>query len=415
MFPVKHYVILKTTNIRAKIERMSALLKLNEIATQMHLEPAEETSFAPPTLPCGVTPPKANRLKVEPHPLVSYSVMPGGKKMPMLKTMMTTVCERNCYYCPFRAGRSSMKRVTFSPDEMAKTTHDMSRAGLIQGLFLSSGIVGGGVRAQDKIIETAAILREKYKYRGYLHLKVMPGAEKAQVERLMQLANRVSVNLEAPNGRRLADLAPKKVFFEELLRPLQWMQQIRETKDGRMGWNGRWSSSTTQFVVGAVGESDLEILSTAAYLYKHLGLSRTYFSPFHPIPDTPFENLPAEDEWRKFRLYQASFLFRDYNFDLEEMPFTQDGRLPLDTDPKLAWAQANLGDDPVELNAAEREELLRVPGVGHQGTMAIIRARRYGSIRYINDLKKIGVQTKRLKPFVLLDGKRPSYQLPLLW
>ena len=134
---------------------MSTLLKLSEIATQMYLEPAEETSFASPTLPCGVTPPKAQRLKPEPHPLVSYAVMPGGKKMPMLKTMMTTACERNCYYCPFRAGRSSMKRVTFSPDEMAKTTHDMSRAGLVQGLFLSSGIIGGGVRSQDKIIETA--------------------------------------------------------------------------------------------------------------------------------------------------------------------------------------------------------------------------------------------------------------------
>lgn len=394
---------------------MSALIKLNEIATQMHLEPAEETTFTPPTLPCGITPPTPQGIKREAHPLVSYAVMPGGKKMPMLKTMMTTACERDCYYCPFRAGRSKMKRVTFSPDEMAKTTNDMARAGLVQGLFLSSGIVGGGVRSQSKIIETAVILREKYNYRGYLHLKVMPGAEKAQVERMMQLANRVSVNLEAPNGRRLADLAPKKVFFEELLRPLQWMQEIRQTKDSRMGWNGRWPSSVTQFVVGAVGESDLEILSTASYLYKHLGLSRTYFSPFSPIVDTPFENLPAENEWRKFRLYQASFLFRDYNFDLEEMPFTQDGRLPLDTDPKLAWAQANLGDTPVELNAAEREELLRVPGVGHQGAMAIIRARRHGSIRYINDLKKIGVQTKRLKPFVLLDGKRPSYQLPFLW
>ena len=113
--------------------------------------------------------------------------MPGGKKMPMLKTMMTTACERDCYYCPFRAGRSSMKRITFSPDEMAKTTHDMSRAGLVQGLFLSSGIIGGGARAQSKIIETAEILRQKYKYRGYLHLKVMPGAEKAQVQAMLNI------------------------------------------------------------------------------------------------------------------------------------------------------------------------------------------------------------------------------------
>jgi predicted DNA-binding helix-hairpin-helix protein len=134
---------------------------------------------------------------------------------------------------------------------------------------------------------------------------------------------------------------------------------------------------------------------------------------FNPVLDTPLENTPAENPLRQNRLYQASFLFRDYGFDLEEMPFTEAGNLPLDTDPKLAWAQATLQDAPVELNRAEREELLRVPGIGLKGVAAILLARRRGKLREVRDLQAIGVQTKRLRPFILLDGKRPTYQLPL--
>jgi predicted DNA-binding helix-hairpin-helix protein len=230
----------------------------------------------------------------------------------------------------------------------------------------------------------------------------------------MQLASRLSVNLEAPNDRRLADLAPKKVFFEELLRPLQWVEEIRQTEPPDLSWNGRWPSTTTQFVVGAVGETDLELLSTSEYLYKRLNLARTYFMAFNPVLDTPLENAPAENPLRQNRLYQASFLFRDYGFDLEEMPFTESGNLPLDTDPKLAWAQATLQDAPIELNRAEREELLRIPGIGPKGAMTILAARRRGKLREVRDLQAIGVQTKRLKPFILLDGHRPTYQLPLL-
>jgi predicted DNA-binding helix-hairpin-helix protein len=280
-------------------------------------------------------------------------------------------------------------------------------------LFLSSGIIKGSVATQDRLLETAEILRKKYQFRGYLHLKVMPGAEKEQLRQAMTLANRLSVNLEAPNDKRLALLAPQKEFFAELVRPLQIIEQIRQEEPAHLGWNGRWPSTVTQFVVGAVGETDVEILSTTEYLTRRLHIQRAYFSAFSPIHDTPLENQPAENPVRKVRLYQTSFLFRDYDFGLEEMPFDQQGNLPLDIDPKLAWAQANLQHDPVELNKAERHELLRVPGIGPKHSYTILDARRKGRLSDLNHLRQLGIATKRLAPYVLLDGKRPSFQLPL--
>jgi predicted DNA-binding helix-hairpin-helix protein len=339
--------------------------------------------------------------------------MPGDKRINLLKTMLTSACERNCYYCPFRAGRS-YRRATFKPEEMAQTFMQMYRAGLVEGLFLSSGIIGGGIKTQDRLIDTVEILRKRLNFRGYVHLKIMPGAERNQVKRSMELASRVSVNLEGPNSTRLDLLAPKKVFFEELMRPLKWVQEIRQTTLPNSTWNGRWPSSTTQFVVGAVGESDLELLSTSAHLYQQARLSRTYFMAFNPVTGTPFEDYPAENPWREHRLYQASFLLRDYDFDLEEMPFDQQGNLPLAMDPKQAWARDNLAQAPVEVNQADRQDLLRVPGIGPKGVTSILTARRQQKLRALQDLKAIGVNPGRPAPYVLLDGKRPTYQLRLL-
>jgi len=338
--------------------------------------------------------------------------LPNGRLMPLLKTMMTTACERNCFYCPFRAGRSKTRRVTFSPDEMARAFGDMRRAGVVEGLFLSSGIIGGGARTQDKLLDTVEIVRRQG-YMGYIHLKIMPGAERDQVLRAAQLADRLSINLEAPTAERLAALAPKKQFAEELLAPLRWIEQIRRERPAHENVKGRWPSSVTQFVVGAVDESDLELLSATEHLIRAASLKRAYFSAFRPLPDTPLENHPAEDPWREHRLYQASFLFRDYGFDLEEMPFDERGRLPLDTDPKRAWAEVHLGEAPVEINRAEREELLRVPGIGPKGAAAILAARRRATLRSVDELRRIGVRTKDIEPFVLLDGRRPAYQLRL--
>ncbi len=408
---------------------MDTLIKLQEIAVHMGLEPAEEAqggwgagergraplplSPAPP-LPCGLPSNAAERkATAQQNALgITHAQLPGGGTIPLLKTLLTSACERNCAYCPFRAGRN-YRRVTFSPDEMAKAFADMRRAGVAEGLFLSSGIIGGGVRAQDKLLDTVDILRRKHHFNGYIHLKIMPGAERDQVYRAMQLADRLSVNLEGPTPARLALLAPKKQFVEELLTPLRWIEEIRRERPSREGWKGRWPSSTTQFVVGAVGESDLELLNVTHYLTRQAGLRRAYFSAFRPIDDTPLSDHPAENPWRQHRLYQASYLFRDYGFDLEEMPFDDDGRLPLDTDPKRAWAEANLRETPVEVNRAEREELLRVPGIGPKGAEAILAARRRARLRSVGDLRQIGVRTKDIEPFVLLDGQRPTYQLKL--
>src|SRR5207248_3324159 len=283
---------------------------------------------------------------------------PTGKR-PILKTMMTTACERNCHYCPFRAGRSKTQRVTFSPDEMAGTFDTLQRAGQVKGMFLSSGIIKGSVTTQDKIIDTAEIVRNRYHYQGYLHLKVMPGIEYDQLYRLMQLGDRVSVNLEGPTQERLDALAPKKDFQRELLSMLQLAEQIRRTHPYE-----KLAGTVTQFVVGAVGDTDQELLSLSNRLYQHYGLTRAYYSGFSPVIQTPFENLSPTDPLREHRLYQASFLLRDYGWKVEDLPFLANGNMMLDMDPKRAWAEMHLRYAPVEIMTASREQLLRVPGIG---------------------------------------------------
>ena len=347
------------------------------------------------------------------HIPISEAQMPNGKRIKLLKTMITSACERNCYYCPFRAGRN-MRRATFKPEELARTFQLMYKTGRVEGMFLSSGIIGGGIRTQDRLLDTADILRNKLGFRGYLHLKIMPGAERAQVERAMQLASRVSINLEAPNTKRLQALAPLKIFTEELLQPLKWAEEIRQNQSPHRTWNGRWPSSTTQFVVGAVGESDLELLATSEYLIRNARLKRAYFSAFNPIKDTPLEDHAPTDPLRQHRLYQSSYLLRDYGFSLEDMPFDQTGNLPLGEDPKLAWARSSLQHAPVEVNRADRRQLLQIPGIGPKGAAAILNARRKGKLHDLRDLDKLGVVAKRAAPFILLDGKRPAYQLQML-
>ena len=335
--------------------------------------------------------------------------MPNGKNIKLLKTLLSSACERDCFYCPFRAGRD-FRRATFKPQEFAGLCYQLVRKGAVEGIFLSSGIAAGGITTQDKLLDTADILRNRLGFRGYIHLKIMPGAEKAQVERAMQLADRVSINLEAPNTARLAKLAPHKVFMEELLQPLKWVDEIRRTIPPDKSWNKRWPSSVTQFVAGGADESDLELLSTTEYLHKNVHLKRAYFSAFHPILDTPLENKPPVDPLREHRLYQASFLLRDYGFSLEELPFSSGGNLPLPDDPKQAWAQANLSEQPLELNRAEYAQLMRVPGIGPKGAEAILKARRTGTLRELSTLKKLGIVAERVAPYVLLDGKRAATQ-----
>lgn len=338
--------------------------------------------------------------------------LPNGKNILLLKTLLSSACERDCFYCPFRAGRD-FRRATFKPEEFANLFIKLNQSGAAEGIFLSSGIAGGGVRTQDKLLDSADILRNKLGFRGYIHLKIMPGAEKDQVYRAMQLADRVSVNLEAPNTDRLARLAPHKQFLDELLQPLKWVEEIRRTVPAHKGWNGHWPSTVTQFVAGGADESDLELLTTTDWLNKNVRLKRAYFSAFSPIRNTPMENKAAVNPLREHRLYQASFLLRDYGFDLEDLPFTSESNLPLNADPKLAWAQMNLSEKPVEINRAEKRELLRIPGIGPKGAEAILHARRSGRLRDLSVLRKLGVVVARAAPFLLLDGKRNPSQIPL--
>jgi predicted DNA-binding helix-hairpin-helix protein len=386
-------------------ECMDQLETLQSLSEQMELEHAEETR-GEPAKPACFTPKEQRAVFVHPAQL------PNGKQVKLLKTLLSSACERDCYYCPFRAGRD-FRRATFKPQEFAELFMKLYESSMAEGIFLSSGIAAGGANTQNKILDTAEILRKKLGFRGYLHLKIMPGAERGQVERLMQLADRVSINLEAPNKERLTKLAPNKNFFEELFRPLKWVEEIRRSQPAYKGWNGRWPSTVTQFVAGGSDETDLELLTTTDWLTKNVRLSRAYFSAFYPIRDTPMENKAAVDPLREHRLYQASFLLRDYGFEIEDMPFVQDGNLPLSTDPKLAWAQQNLQGRPLEINKAERKDLLRVPGIGPKGADAILRARRGGKLRDLTMLRKLGIVTTRLAPFVLLDGRRADTQLSM--
>ena len=388
------------------------LEKLRLLGDATRFEPAgdrpqAETAPAPRQ---GVRPRQGKPQPDELH-CVSNVMTPKGPK-PVMKTMITTACEKDCHYCPFRAGRGEMRRITFTPDEMAGAFNRMERAGIVDGIFLSSGIVNGGAAVQDKIIDTAEIIRRRYGYTGYVHLKIMPGAEYDQVVRAMQLADRVSVNLEAPTPARLHALAPKKDFTGDLLERLRWSDRIRrQLREG--GPRDKVASTVTQFVVGAVGDTDLELLSLSAQLYRGLRLARAYYSRFNPVANTPFEDLPPVDPRRERRLYQASFLLRDYQWEVEDLPFVDQGNLRLDIDPKRAWADAHLLHAPVDVMRAGREELLRVPGIGPKGVEAILRARRQGRIRDLSSLATIGVPANRAAPYILLDGSRPPQQLPL--
>lgn len=377
---------------------MDPLEKLQVLSAATCYEPAEETG------PGGRSP--SFQAPADLSGCIYQAAMPGGKRIALLKTLLTSACERDCFYCPFRAGRD-FRRASFAPDELARLFVQLHERGVAEGIFLSSAVAGGGPGTQDRLLAAAEILRMRYRFRGYIHLKVMPGAQREQVAQAMLLADRVSVNLEAPDDRYLARLAPHKRFAEDLLQRLRWIAEMRDQMPGHR------PSATTQFVVGAAGESDLELLTTTAFLYHNLGLARAYFSAFEPVPDTPLESHPPTPPLRERRLYQASFLLRDYGFGVEDLAFAPDGNLPLEADPKLLWAQQHLAQTPVEVNQADRETLLRVPGIGPKGAARLLAARRQGRLETLRDLSRLGISAERAAPFILLAGRRPARQLPL--
>jgi len=365
---------------------------------------------------------------------IYHAKVPGGT-IPLLKTLLTNACIKNCAYCPIAAYCDHMV-VSFKPDEMARLFMAMHKAGLVNGLFLSSGVVRDPDTTQELLNDTAKILRTRYGFRGYIHLKVMPGASLEAIKEAARWANRISVNAEAPNEQRLKAIAPDKSFQGEMLptlkriaeiitqRRMEWLERQGVVQRIGRGWLADLDelasvptppvlSSTTQFVVGAAGESDKELLQTVVQFYRQFQLGRAYFSAFRPICGTKMEDAPAETPVREHRLYQADFLLRHYGFELDELPFDEQGNLPRDVDPKLAWALRHPERFPVEVTKAEREELLRVPGIGPETAERIVKARKEGTLLTAEDLQRLGVRLKRAAPFLTLRGKPLTNEVPI--
>ncbi len=366
------------------------------LTRDMDLEPDQETGCPEPPRNLGGWP--------------VYQAAVGGRRIPLLKILQSSFCELDCLYCPFRRGRD-FPRAALRPEELARATQALYRRGHIRGLFLSSGITGGGAATQERLLRTVRLLRQQG-FPGYIHLKLMPGATPEQVHEAVALADRVSVNLEAPGARFLSRIAPRKLYWKELLQPLRLAAQARQQREQAAL---RAASLSTQLVVGPAGERDRDLLHLAEQLLREFGVQRVYFSPFRPIPDTPLEHHPATPWRRAQRLYQAFFLLRDYGFACEELPFDPSGNLPLDEDPKTAWARRHLSHQPVEVNRAPLEQLVRVPGIGPHSARRIVEARRERRLRDLRQLEALGVDVARAAAFLLLDGRRPPRQLALEW
>lgn len=335
-------------------------------------------------------------------------LMPGGRRKRLLKVLLSNICENDCAYCAIRAGRD-LRRTAFTPAELANCFDQMRRAGLVKGLFLSSGICNNAVREMDRMIATVEIVRRRYQFQGYVHLKILPGATPDQVERAVQLGDRVSLNLEAPNANRLAKLTGRKVFETDLMPALRGASRLIGSPD----YLTRASSVTTQFVIGATEENDREVLKTSSTLYDKLGLARIYYSAFTPIPNTPLEHHKPAPPLRQHRLYQSDFLLRQYGFQFDELVFEDAGNLPAGYDPKVAWAKAHPERFPIEVNRASRDALLRIPGIGPIVADRIVAERRRGRLTDLSHLHTMGARVGRIAEYVLLNGRQPEFQLSL--
>jgi len=320
-----------------------------------------------------------------------------GSCVNLFKVLQSNACEGNCFYCANRKDRN-FPRIEFSPQELAKLFLLYYRKGLVNGLFLSSAIYESSNRSEEKMLKTIELLRYKYSYRGYIHYKILPGTSESLVEEASRLADRLSINLEAPGAKYLERLSPTKKFSSELLEGLKKIAHFNEKKPLRAG-------VTTQLVVGAAGETDKEIINFSSKLYEDYKLWRVYYSAFMPILDTPLERVSPCPLTREYRLYQADFLLRKYDFSPEEIPFEKDGNLSLKYDPKLAWALKNPQRFPVEINKADLNELIRVPGIGKISAKRIIETREIHRFTNLRELKGIGAVVERARNFITLNGK----------
>lgn len=334
-----------------------------------------------------------------------------GPRAKLLRILMTNACSFNCHYCPMRRDRE-LPRALLKPQEMVRIFLEAVRRGWASGLFLTTGIPGRPKKVMDDLIEVLATLRERHHYRGYIHVKIIPGADDAQIERITALATRVSVNLETPCSATLTPIAPEKTFETTLVTLQRARRQSAsaqmEERDGRprdtLHPNGV-AGMTTQFVVGATPDTDKTIIGKTTDLYAAGGVHHAQFSAFRPIRETPMENIRATPAVREHRLYQADHLLRRYGYTRDELVFDRAGNLPLSYDPKVAWALARRDLFPVDVARADYTTLLRVPGLGPIVARRIVNERRRTTIRGLADLRRMGAVVARAAGFLTLNGR----------
>lgn len=341
-------------------------------------------------------------------PGIYYSRSDDGRCVPLLKVLFSNHCIYDCAYCVNRSS-AGRPRASFTPREVADLTVRFYRRRLIRGLFLSSGVWVSPDHTMEKLVLTAKILRKEENFRGYIHLKVIPGSSPDLIREAGLLADRLSVNIELPSESSLRFLAPDK-RHEDILRPMGEISRLVEVNREERKSFPRLrplapAGQTTQLIVGATPESDLEIMRLAEGLYRVYGLRRIYYSAFMPVsPDPRLPPLAEPPLLREHRLYQADWLLRFYGFEVHELVDEEHPDLEDDLDPKSAWALRNLHYFPVEVNRAAYEELLRVPGIGVKSARRIVSARRLHSLDF-TALSKLGVVCRRARYFITCNGR----------
>jgi putative DNA modification/repair radical SAM protein len=335
---------------------------------------------------------------------ICHSYTPDGRCISLLKILLTNYCIFDCRYCVNRIS-SDVERARFTVDEVVNLTIQFYQRNYIEGLFLSSGIIQTPDYTMEQLVLVARKLREVHKFGGYIHLKTIPGAADELITAAGRFADRLSVNIELPTPVDLIQLAPEKkrpAIIGAMRTVKERIDAVRdERKAGLKPPRFAPAGQSTQMIVGATPTPDVEILTSAASLYQEQKLRRVYYSAFSPIPHAD-GRLPAARPplIREHRLYQADWLLRFYRFKADELVVEADRNLALDIDPKLAWALAHREVFPVDINRADRESLLRIPGIGARSVSQILRTRRYKRL-HVHDLKKLRVAWNRAAPFVV--------------
>ena len=340
---------------------------------------------------------------------ICHAYTPDGRCVSLLKILLTNYCLFNCAYCVNRR-TSNVKRAKFSVDEVVTLTIEFYKRNYIEGLFLSSGIIRSPDYTMEQMLLVAKKLRRDHGFRGYIHLKTIPEASPWLIEEAGLWADRLSINLELPTEQSLERLAPEKDGASIENTMAQMFERIEEAREERRHFSP--AGQTTQMIVGADDTADADVLRTSAKLYSHYDMKRVYYSAFSPIPDSsvvlPLKPPPL---MRESRLYQADWLLRYYGFNVEEIASSgEKGMLDLDVDPKLAWALKNRHLFPVDVNRAEREMLLRVPGLGARAVDKIVAARRHTTLR-LEDVARLTSGLKRARPFLIAADHHPKASL----